>query len=140
MSDAFVLDASVSLRWFLDHTVPPYANRIKQSMISGSLAVVPALWHLEMANGLVVAQRRGVLSASDVDRSLLDLEQLLAQMIQSDVALVSIRQSLLTARKFHLSSYDAAYLETAQRDNLPLATLDQPLRAAAKQAGVEIVM
>jgi hypothetical protein len=87
VSDAFVLDASVSLRWFLDHTVPPYANRIKQSMISGSLAVVPALWHLEMANGLVVAQRRGVLSASDVDRSLLDLEQLLAQMIQSDVAL-----------------------------------------------------
>ena len=140
MSDAFVLDASVSLRWFLDHTVPPYANRIKQSMISGSLAVVPALWHLEMANGLVVAQRRGVLSASDVDRSFLDLEQLLAQMIQSDVALVSIRQSLLTARKFHLSSYDAAYLETAQRGNLPLATLDQPLRAAAKQAGVEIVM
>ena len=140
MSDAFVLDASVSLRWFLDHTVPPYANRIKQLLISGSLAVVPALWHLEMANGLVVAQRRGVLSASDVDRSLLDLEQLLAQMIQSDVALVSIRQSLLTARKFHLSSYDAAYLETAQRDNLPLATLDQPLRAAAKQAGVEIVM
>ena len=59
----------------------------------------------------LLAQRRGVLNASDVDRSLLDLEQLLAQMIQSEVALVSIRQSLLTARKFQLSSYDAAYLE-----------------------------
>jgi predicted nucleic acid-binding protein len=140
VSDAFVLDASVSLRWFLDHSVPPYANRIKKLLISGSSAIVPALWHLEMANGLVVAQRRGVLNASDVDRSLLDLEQLLAQVIQSDVTLVSIRQSLLTARKFQLSSYDASYLETAQRGNLPLATLDQPLRAAARQAGVEIVM
>lgn len=140
MNDAFVLDASVSLRWFLDHPVPSYANRIKQLLISGSSAVVPALWHLEMANGLVVAQRRGVLNASDADRSLLDLEQLLAQVIQSDVTLVSIRQSLLTARKFQLSSYDDAYLETAQRGNLPLATLDQPLRAAAKQAGVETII
>lgn len=136
----FVLDASVSLRWFLDRPVPTYASRVKQLLVDGSLAVVPALWHLEMANGLVVAQRRGVLTSSDVDESLVYLEQLLAQMIESDAALVSIRQSLLTARKFQLSSYDAAYLETAQRGNLPLATLDQPLRAAAKQAGVEIVM
>ena len=90
MSDAFVLDASVALCWFLDHPVPPYANRIRQLLISGSSAVVPTLWHLEMANGLVVAERRGVLSASDVDRSLFDLEQLLAQMIQSDAALISV--------------------------------------------------
>lgn len=136
----FVLDASVSLRWFLDRSVPPYANRIKQLLIAGSLAIVPALWHLEMANGLVVAQRRGILTGSDVDRSLLNVEKLLGQLIESDAALVSIRQSLLTARTFRLSSYDAAYLETAQRGNLPLATLDEPLRAAAKQAGVEIVM
>lgn len=136
----FVLDASVSLRWFLDRSVPPYANRVKQLLIGGSLATVPALWHLEMANGLVVAQRRGILTASDVDRSLLYLEQLLAQVIDSDGALLSIRESLLTARTFQLSSYDAAYLETARRGNLPLATLDQPLRAAAKRAGVEIVM
>ena len=136
----FVLDASVSLRWFLDRSVPPYANRVKQLLIGGSLAIVPALWHLEMANGLVVAQRRGILTASDVDRSLLYLEQLLAQVIDSDGALLSIRESLLPARMFQLSSYDAAYLETARRGNLPLATLDQPLRAAAKRAGVEIVM
>ncbi len=135
----FVIDASVSLRWFLDRPVPTYASRVKQLLVGGSLAVVPALWHLEMANGLVVAQRRGVLTSSDVDQSLVYLEQLLAQMIESDAPLVSIRQSLLTARKFQLSSYDAAYLETAQRGNLPLATLDQPLRAAAKQAGVAIV-
>ena len=136
----FVLDASVSLRWFLDQPVPAYASRVKQLMFDGSLAVVPALWHLEMANGLVVAQRRGLLTPSDADQSVAYVEQLLAQSIESDAALVSIRQALLTARKFQLSSYDAAYLETAQRGNLPLATLDQPLRAAAKRAGVEIVM
>jgi predicted nucleic acid-binding protein len=112
---------------------------VRQLLIGGALALVPALWHLEMANGLVVAQRRGILTASDVDRSLLNLEQLLSQVIEADLALVSARQALVTARKFHLSSYDAAYIETAQRNNLPLATLDQPLRSAAKRAGVEML-
>jgi predicted nucleic acid-binding protein len=136
----FVLDASVSLRWFLDPSPPPYANRVRQLLIGGALAIVPALWHLEMANGLVVAQRRGILTAADVDRSLLSIEQLLSQVIEADLTLVSARQALLTARKFHLSSYDAAYLEIAQRNNLPFATLDQPLRSAAKQAGVEMLV
>jgi predicted nucleic acid-binding protein len=136
----FVLDASVSLRWFLDTSVPPYANRVRNLLIGGALAIVPALWHLEMANGLAVAQRRGILASADVDRSLQYVEQLLVRLIDTDLSLVSVRQSLATARKFHLSSYDVAYLETALRDNLALATLDLPLRTAAKQAGVEIVV
>jgi predicted nucleic acid-binding protein len=135
----FVLDASVSLPWFLESTIPPYANRVKSLLIDGASAIVPALWHLEMANGFAVAQRRGILSAADVDRSLLHVEQLLARVIETDPDLVSMRQALQTARKFRLSAYDAAYLETAQRDNLPLATLDQPLRAAAKHAGVALL-
>jgi hypothetical protein len=53
----FVLDASVALRWFLDHPVPVYANRVKQVFLKGIRAVVPALWHLEMSNGLVVAEK-----------------------------------------------------------------------------------
>jgi predicted nucleic acid-binding protein len=35
------------------------------------------------------------------------------------------------ADRFQLTVYDAAYLELAQRRGLPLATLDEPLRAAA---------
>ena len=135
----FVLDASVSLRWFLDTNMPAYADRVKQLLSHGAQAIVPALWQLEMANGLVIAQRRGTLTAGEVDRSLLNVEQLLEHLIESDSTIVSVRQSLTVARQFHLSSYDAAYLATAQRTNLPLATLDERLRAAARQAGVEIV-
>jgi hypothetical protein len=36
-----------------------------------------------------------------------------------------------------LSLYDAAYLELAQRRMLPLATLDQILRAAARAVGTK---
>jgi predicted nucleic acid-binding protein len=135
----FVLDASVSLRWFLDTNVPAYADRVRQLLNDGARAIVPALWQLEMSNGLVVAQRRGILTAGEIDRSLLNVEQLLEQLIESDSAIVSVRQSLIVARQFRLSAYDAAYLATAQRTNLPLATLDERLRASAKQADVELV-
>ncbi len=135
----FVLDASVALRWFLDHPVPAYANRVKQLLFTGARAVVPALWHLEMANGLRVAERRGILTVADVDRSLTDIEQLLGESVDSDTALISARQALNSARPFGLSAYDAVYLDLARREQLPLATLDGGLRAATSQAGVRLL-
>gem|GEM_PF-1565183 len=49
----------------------------------------------------------------------------------------SMAGTLALARGYGLTSYDAAYLELAMRANLPLATLDKELRAAAKKAGVK---
>lgn len=133
----FVLDASVALAWFLDDPVAPLALRVKQALIGEARAVVPALWHLEMANGLVVAERRRILTAVDVVRSLAHLEQLSAQLDTSgDV--VPTRQALTTARSFQLSAYDAVYLDTARNEGLPLATLDRSMRAAAGRAAVEL--
>jgi len=34
---------------------PIHANRVKQFLIRGARVVVPALWHLKMNNGLVMA-------------------------------------------------------------------------------------
>jgi len=135
----FVLDASVALRWFLSNPVPVYARRVRRLMLDGARAVVPALWHLEMANGLAVAVRRGIVTAADADQSLTDIENLLGQAIESDPALVSVRQALTTARTFQLSAYDAAYLDVARRERLPLVTLDEDLRAAATRAGVALI-
>ena len=67
----FVLDASVALRWFLDNPLPSYAKRVMQLVIKGQRAVVPALWHLEMSNGLAVAERRSILTSADVEHALL---------------------------------------------------------------------
>ena len=135
----FVLDASVALRWFLDHPVPAYANRVKQLILAGARAMVPALWHLEMASGLGVAERRGIISAADVDESVADLEKLLAGAVSSDSAALSVRQAVGLARSFGLSAYGTAYLEMAQRERLPIATLDRRLREAATAAGVRLL-
>jgi predicted nucleic acid-binding protein len=134
----FVLDASVALAWFVDNPVVPYATRVKKSLVRDARAVVPGLWHLEMANGLAVAERRGILTAPNATAGIVVIEQLLAQAIESSTDCVSIRQALTTARTLQLSAYDAVYLETARRERLPLATLDRKLLAAAHQAGLEI--
>jgi predicted nucleic acid-binding protein len=135
----FVLDASVALRWFLDNPLPAYAKRVRQLLIKGDRALVPALWHLEMSNGLVVAERRKLLSPSDVDRALLDLEQLVARTIDTDSALVPVAQGFSNARAFKLSAYGAVYLDLAKQEKLPLASLDERLRAAARPAGVALL-
>jgi predicted nucleic acid-binding protein len=135
----FVLDASVALAWFVDYPIPSYAIRVRQSLLNGARALVPALWHLEMANGFAVAERRRVLGAADVSQGLIHMEQLLIYAIETSAEFVSMRQALALARSFQLSAYDAVYLDTARREELQLATLYQPLRAAAARAGVEPV-
>jgi predicted nucleic acid-binding protein len=134
----FVLDASVSLAWFLDNPVPDLAIRVRRSLDSGSRAVVPSLWHLEMANGFAVAERRGDLAPSFADRCLDDVEGLLASVIDESAEVISFRQAHSAARFFKLTAYDAAYLETARREHSPLATLDRALGEAAKKAGIPL--
>lgn len=135
----FVLDASVALGWTLDNPIPPAATRAKQSLLSGTRAVAPALWHLEIANGLAVAERRGILTTTDATLALLQLEQLCAQALEIEADIVPMRQALTTARAYQLSAYDSVYLDLALRTRLPLATLDVALRRAAGSAGVELL-
>jgi len=134
----FVLDASAALGWVADNPPSPYALRIKQSLLNGARGLVPALWHLEMANWFAIAERRKVLDESDAGRVLSALDAIVAQAIDTDSEIISMRQVLSIANRYQLSAYDGAYLDLALREGLPLATLDQRLRAAAKKAGVEL--
>ena len=134
----FVLDASVALAWFVDNPVAAYAVRVRKSLARDARALVPGLWHLEMANGLAVAERRGVLTSANSTAAIAAIEQLLVQAIENSADSISLRQVLTTARDFQLTAYDAVYLYTARRERLPLATLDQRLLSAAQQAGVEV--
>jgi len=134
----FVLDASVALAWFVDNPVAAYAVRVRKSLARDARALVPGLWHLEMANGFAVAERRGVLTTANSTAAIAAIEQLLVQSIENSVDFISLRQVLTTARDFQLSAYDAVYIDTARRQRLPIATLDRRLLSAAQQAGVEV--
>ena len=135
----FVLEASVALAWFLGRPTAPFADHVRQLLLRGNRAVVPALWRLEISNGFIVAERRGVHTPSDTVEALRNLDIVIAQAIENSRDDVSMRRALQTAREFRLTAYDAVYLETALRQELPLATLDRQLVTAASKAGVEIV-
>ena len=135
----FLLDASIALAWTLDNPIPQFAADVKQELLGGSRAIVPALWHLEIANGLAMAERRRDLSRTDSESALFVIQGIATQSIETDTTLVSASEALATARTFELTAYDAVYLEIARRDSLPLATLDKGLRVAAVKAGVALL-
>jgi len=98
--------------------------------------MVPHLWGLEVANVLLVAERRGRISTEDVNRACTNLLSLpiAVDPVARDRALTTV---LRLARLHGLTSYDAAYLELAIRHDLSIATLDAALAVAAESEGVE---
>jgi predicted nucleic acid-binding protein len=132
----FVLDASVALAWVLDNPIAPYALAVRRALASGKRGLVPALWHLEIANGLATAERRRDLLGADLDGALAAIQATVAQSLDTEMSLISAGDSLADARFFRLTAYDAVYLGLARREGLPLATLDKGLRTAATRAGI----
>lgn len=135
----FVMDASVTLAWFIDPTVAPLATRVQRLLFHGDRAVVPYLWRLEVANGFVIAQKRGVLNSVRSAEALAELDLLQIQSIENPRNDISIQHIVTTAQQFALTAYDATYLETARELQIPLATLDRRLAAAAGQAGISLI-
>jgi predicted nucleic acid-binding protein len=116
-----------------------YAGEVQQKLGAGARALLPELWQLEVANGLVMAGRRKYLTTTELDAGVVTLENFLSTKAEIDSVFLSIRQARHLAETFQLTAYDAVYLELARREGLPLATLDKGLRAAAVKAGVALL-
>ena len=131
---AFVLDASITACWAFQDEDHPDARLAFHQMRSEE-AVVPCLWWFEVRNILVVNERRRRIAESDTAAFLLSLSRLRIRVDRAPEEGAVLR----LARTHRLSVYDAAYLELAQREGLPLATLDADLKKAAAGEGVAIV-
>ena len=131
---SLVLDSSATLAWiYSDETTEQIRSVFDQVADTG--AVVPALWRLEVANSLTVAVRRNRIDSEFRRAGLADLALLdITTDPQTDNQ--AWADTLLIADRYRLTLYDAAYLELAHRRQLPLATLDQELVAAARTAGI----
>lgn len=138
---AFVLDNSVAMRWLLASdkvSDQRYAESVLRSLADAE-ALVPNLWHLEAANVLLGGSNRGDIGISDLERFTVQLENL-PITVDTLTANQVFGHTISLARAYRLSSYDAAYLELALREGLPLATLDKDQRKAASRAGIEIYL
>ena len=131
---ALVLDASVALSAVLDEANSETARQLLVR-VAQTGAIVPNLWHLEVGQTLLVAERLGRLDRSQRLRA---AEQFLELPIEVDQATAAHawREIMVVAEQHRLSLYDAAYLELSMRHSLPLATFDAALLRGATAAGV----
>lgn len=133
----FVLDASVAVSWHFEDEPSRYADRVLDMVVEDA-AIVPSVWPLELANALLIGERRNRLTDAKVARAAALMLEL--PILVRDVSTIRAFGSILDlARAEGLSTYDAAYLDLAMREGLPLATQDEGLRAAAERVGVELI-
>jgi predicted nucleic acid-binding protein len=134
---SLVIDSSMTLAWYFEDEKTESSLAVLKRVADAG-AIVPALWRLEVLSGLQVAVRRGRIDSAYRDASLADLQSL---VIAIDPA--TNRQAwsatLRLCERFGLTPYDAAYLELAQRRQLPLATLDAALVRAARADNVPLI-
>ena len=133
----FVLDASTALAWHFDDEDSPYADRVLERLQTEG-AFVPSIWALEVANGLLMAEKRGRMSIAETAEAVEDMLGLRITILEAD-AVLALRTILVLARGQGLTTYDAAYLDLAMREGLPLATQDRDLKRAAGRVGVELI-
>ncbi len=132
----FVLDCSVAMSWCFDDETNTYADEVLESLLTAE-AVVPTLWSLEVANVLVVAERRKRITEAQLIRATA-LLQALPISVDEATAQQALGATLTLAREHSLSAYDAAYLELAMKQGLSLATVDEKLAHVMRHCGIAL--
>lgn len=131
-----VVDASTALAWCFPDETSEAADSVLVAL-EGCTILVPAVWSLELANAVLVGERKKRLNQQEIKSFTTLLESL--SIVQDGQSISdNIRGVLPLARAHSLTAYDAAYLELSIRYAAPLATLDGNLRKAAKKSGVKL--
>lgn len=131
---AFVLDCSISAAWLFEDEAHSDTDKLLEQLRDYG-ALVPNLWHLEVSNVLVQAEKQARITAAQTSIRL-ELLSSLPIVTDTETGPRAFREILTLARTLGLSSYDAAYLELAIRRGVALATKDKALTRAAKAVKV----
>ena len=130
----FVLDCSVTMAWCFEDEGNEKTMEVLQTLKS-SKAIVPSLWPLEVSNVLLIAGRKKRVTELQAAR-FIDALASLPIVVDQTTASKAMHSIFLLAKKTDLTVYDAAYLELAIREEIPLVTLDAQLMKASKKMGI----
>jgi len=131
-----VIDCSITMAWCFEDEGSALADEVLDHLTE-SEAWVPSLWPVEVANVLLVAERRGRLTPADSAR-FVELLRGLPIIIDDGTHERALGPVLSAGREHALSAYDATYLELAMRLGAVMATGDGRLRDACRGSGVPI--
>jgi predicted nucleic acid-binding protein len=134
----FVIDASVALTWCFADENAALAQHVADMFKQGDTALAPSFWPHEILNALLSGEKRKRISKEMVRDFIDDLAMLPIFLEQFPAGAVFSRIGSLS-RQHGLTAYDAAYLDLALENGLPLATLDEDLIRACKKAGGQLV-
>lgn len=119
----FVPDVSAVCAWCFEDERTEASEALLIRLPECELCV-PALFLWELGNVLLMAERRGWITAADRNR-------FLALVVQLDLDIDPPDPNVVW--------HDAAYLELAMREGLPLASRDNALLEAARTCGLELL-
>jgi predicted nucleic acid-binding protein len=132
----FVLDCSITMAWCFEDERSDYADNILDSL-TNSIAIVPSLWPLEVANVLTIAKRNKRLTEIQATNFIEALSRL-AINVDPSTSSRAMHSIYVLADQSNLTIYDASYLELAIREKIPLLTLDKSLINAAKKLHIPL--
>lgn len=131
-----VIDASMALAWIYQREKPKEsacADRVLATLKHTSV-IVPSLFHIEVANALLVGERRKIVTEAQVIDFLTKLKYLPIN-VDHVSSMDRQEQVMAFAREHNLTAYDATYFELALRFDAVLATFDRALVNAIEHAG-----
>jgi predicted nucleic acid-binding protein len=131
---AFVIDASIAANWYFDDERDARADAAL-ALLNDGTALAPLQWWFEVHNVILLGERRKRGSEQHSADFLATLHRMSIELS----GLPDHINVLALARKHRLTFYDAAYLELAKRERLPLATLDNALANAARTEGIALI-
>ena len=132
-----MIDASMAVALIMPDEDAPEALAVATELAK-SRAAAPSLWRLEVANTLIVAERRKRITALQRAKGLANLGQLPVEVDEQTSNYAWTRITDL-AIELNITAYDASYIELAIRKALPISTLDRDMRRAAKKAGIDLL-
>lgn len=134
----FVLDCSICMAWCFDDESTEFSDKILDEL-KHSTAVVPTIWPLEIANVLLLARKKKRINEMQVI-GFIDAVANLPIIVDSSTTKRAMHSIFVLAGELDLTIYDAAYLELAVREKIPLFTLDKDLIKAAKKLHIPLTI
>ena len=131
----FVLDCSITMAWLFEDESSEATDAILERLET-SRATVPSIWPLEVANVLVHAVRRKRITTIR-SAHFIDALAKLPILVDASTTARAMHSIYTLANEEKLTIYDAAYLDLALREQIPLATQDDDLLKAAKRLKVQ---
>jgi predicted nucleic acid-binding protein len=125
-----ILDSSVIAKWFFPESGSEKALELKEQFAKNELSIaIPVLFYYEMNNILRTAIKSYRIETEDATKAFAALTQL-NFIAYSSIDLLS--ETLTTALRYDISSYDASYVALAEELQVPFMTADQKLLKRVK--------